>query len=64
MTAEKCPICEGTGRIMEGPDKPVSVPRDDTDEPLCHGCDGKGWIVFDPTVYITQPVIQYDVHAT
>lgn len=26
--AEKCPVCEGSGKV----------------ETKCHGCDGKGWV--------------------
>jgi len=29
MHAEKCPVCEGTGKY---------------EDRQCHGCDGKGWV--------------------
>ena len=54
--AEKCPICEGKGKI----------PRLDgwnCHEDACHGCDGKGWVsVFDeiiniPSVLSIEPIM-------
>ena len=33
MHAEKCPICEGSGKATVGKTK---FP--------CYGCDGKGWV--------------------
>jgi hypothetical protein len=51
MHAEKCPICEGKGK----------VPRIDgwnCHEDACHGCGGKGWVeVKDGPYYTIQPSI-------
>jgi hypothetical protein len=37
--AEKCPVCEGKGRLPDG--------KGDLDSAFakpCHGCSGKGWV--------------------
>lgn len=36
--AEKCPICGGSGRL------PDDGKTTDVKYPICHGCNGKGWI--------------------
>jgi len=35
--AEKCPVCNGTGRIENTGSTAVN-------EKSCHGCNGRGWI--------------------
>jgi len=48
--AEKCPICEGRGRLrtFEGDTESLSP---------CHGCDGKGWVsVQDEIVTVLSPL--------
>ncbi len=47
--AEKCPICEGSGvRWPNGnvcyEERPVRWIRKHRDLPICHGCNGKGWV--------------------
>jgi len=43
--AEKCPVCEGKGRI---PTEGYTVAEDDGRE--CHGCGGKGWVEVHDTI--------------
>ena len=38
--AEKCPICNGTGKIFK-----ESTTTAEGYEIVCHGCSGKGWVV-------------------
>ena len=46
--AEKCPVCNGTGKYLLEPDNR---------EIACYGCDGKGWIeVADSPYYTIQPI--------
>ena len=57
--AEKCPVCEGNGRIVEqitGEEAVCgfTVPYGTTRETIlsehtrqCHGCGGKGWVEVD-----------------
>ena len=57
MHAEKCPVCDGEGKI-ESELRPLCEPKE------CHGCNGKGWIeVQDESqqmvVYIPQPYQPY-----
>ena len=43
MKAEKCPVCDGSGKvaIRDGKlDTSAAAERDRT----CHGCGGKGWV--------------------
>ena len=36
--AQTCPICIGKGRL------PNDGKTTDATEPICHGCNGKGWV--------------------
>jgi len=49
MHAEKCPICEGSGKL---PDL-----MDESCYKVCHGCDGKGWVEVNdaPKGWISHP---------
>lgn len=38
--AEKCPICEGKGKIHGMNTDGQGMPLHET----CHGCNGKGWV--------------------
>ena len=39
--AQKCPVCGGTGKIVDQDDGPsTAAPQPRT----CHGCGGKGWV--------------------
>ncbi len=39
--AEKCPICDGNGKIVPVNDGTLTAgPMDG----ICHGCGGKGWV--------------------
>ena len=52
MHAEKCPICDGKGKIKKDDFKPL------IDSETCHGCGGKGWIEVQDdtkTIYIPYP---------
>ena len=40
MHAEKCPICEGKGAVID--DMNGYAPS--TNRVVCHGCGGKGWV--------------------
>jgi len=40
--AEKCPICEGSGRLPLPVEMGTTASR--PYDKLCHGCDGKGWV--------------------
>lgn len=44
--AEPCPLCHGTGQL----DTPEGGTR------VCHGCDGKGWVVVQGVGMVQQPV--------
>lgn len=46
--AEKCPVCEGEGRL-----KKVVGGGIGSEDLLCHGCDGKGWV----TVGVEYPIV-------
>lgn len=41
MHAEKCPICNGTGKYQIVKGLGITAPKDP--QP-CQGCNGKGWI--------------------
>lgn len=39
--AELCPVCKGSGKILQPIDSQCTgVPFSE----VCHGCDGKGWV--------------------
>lgn len=40
-TAQKCPVCEGKGRLPTGTSSSTGIPY----AAPCHGCQGKGWVV-------------------
>ena len=40
--AEKCPVCNGTGKISTG-NSSTAGPV----EEVCHGCGGKGWVTVE-----------------
>ena len=40
MSAERCPVCNGTGRYLVRPEPGLTSPGDKP----CHGCGGKGWV--------------------
>ena len=40
MHAEKCPVCDGEGKINQP--RPNSIPDHVFVE--CHGCNGRGWV--------------------
>ena len=43
MKAVLCPVCNGAGKLIETP------PKDSTSIApcltICHGCNGKGWVL-------------------
>lgn len=41
--AEKCPICEGNGKLL-AKDWPQICRPDGSPTITCHGCGGKGWV--------------------
>ena len=43
MHAEKCPVCNGTGKV---------------DDKQCHGCAGLGWVSVQDTYPIYYPPYQ------
>jgi DnaJ-class molecular chaperone len=56
MSAEKCPVCGGTGKYLPPPNPAVTqVPLEQT----CHGCGGKGWVETNSTypwnIYYPDP---------
>ena len=51
--AERCPVCDGTGKLPVFPSYSGSVPGPLTE---CHGCRGKGWVtVPDDSGYDVEP---------
>lgn len=51
MKAEKCPVCNGTGKYVP-PQDPYCTAV--VIEQPCHGCNGKGWVeVNESTIYPT-----------
>jgi DnaJ-class molecular chaperone len=48
--AEMCPVCQGTGRIPEENWSYVT----EINEILCHGCNGRGWVVVDDNMTYTN----------
>ena len=53
--AEKCPICEGSGRLPLPVEMGTTASR--PYDKLCHGCGGKGWVeVADSPYYTIQPL--------
>lgn len=42
--AEKCPVCDGNGKVVHIPDPNIVRP---IVEETCNGCGGKGWITVD-----------------
>lgn len=42
--AQLCPVCRGTGKVMEPIKGNFVVPNDDPPEVTCHGCGGTGWV--------------------
>lgn len=45
--SEKCPICNGSGKVTSVNDGiSTAVPMDI----ICHGCGGKGWIEIADTI--------------
>ena len=53
--AEKCPICEGSGRLPLPVEMGTSASR--PYDKLCHGCGGKGWVsVQDEIVTVLSPL--------
>jgi len=58
MQAVLCPVCNGSGRLLE-PNCPGStcsafISRD------CHGCGGKGWVSISDNVLIYSPQDEED----
>ena len=46
MKAQKCPVCNGTGKYKELLfNDTLATTSNPYIERLCHGCNGKGWIV-------------------
>ena len=45
MAAEKCPVCEGAGKLnnVPTPDELAQSNQYPT-HCTCHGCNGRGWI--------------------
>lgn len=43
--ADLCPVCKGTGKYTEY-NVYVGSNFNTTIERTCHGCDGKGWVIF------------------
>jgi DnaJ-class molecular chaperone len=41
MSAEKCPVCGGTGKFTQAPNPNTTCPMV---EQTCHGCGGMGWV--------------------
>ncbi len=42
MSAERCPVCGGSGKYFDPPSlTSVTVPEEGR---TCHGCGGKGWV--------------------
>jgi DnaJ-class molecular chaperone len=40
MSAQKCPVCNGSGFVCVNPNQVSDRPE----QKICHGCDGKGWV--------------------
>jgi hypothetical protein len=61
--AEKCPVCNGTGKVHEYPLE-VSTAANPTIR-TCHGCMGLGWVTIQenrtPPSYI-EPRAKDDFH--
>ena len=59
--AEKCPVCEGAGRLPDGKGETSSARGKD-----CNGCGGKGWVTVDdgsPSRPCWPPPPQLPIHA-
>ena len=41
--ADLCPVCKGTGKYREIVSYGTITAKF---EKTCHGCDGKGWVIF------------------
>ena len=58
MHADKCPVCDGTGRVSH-----ISIDGVGYGEPVtCNGCNGKGWVsVMDSPAELTSPGLFGDI---
>jgi len=46
--AEMCPVCQGKGKILENFPSDTAIR-----EVVCHGCNGRGWVVVNDTAAYT-----------
>ena len=56
--AERCPVCEGSGRAK------IGVIRGEDLTTICRGCDGRGWVTVrgvqdGPPVSVWLPHLSY-----
>ena len=57
--AEKCPVCEGSGKKFRDHETPATDKNAGSWYKPCHGCGGSGWItVQDEAVYIPSVWIE------
>lgn len=54
MYAQKCPICDGSGKIKRWGDNPKPTNPDDELGKRCHACDGRG-IIYVPSEKVVKP---------
>jgi DnaJ-class molecular chaperone len=47
--AEICPVCQGKGKILENFPSDTAIR-----EVVCHGCNGRGWVVVDNNITYTN----------
>lgn len=52
MHSEKCPVCNGKGKIKK---ELISISSWIT----CHGCNGKGWVEVQDSVYPPYVPVPY-----
>ncbi|GAH57382.1 unnamed protein product [marine sediment metagenome] len=51
-TTEICPVCKGSGKY-----KKDSLPDSISSPIVCHGCNGKGWVVIP--MFSPRPLCEY-----
>ena len=56
--AEKCPVCDGKGRVMVGGGRIKEYPTVEEYSTGCHGCQGEGWVTVEDSSPISYPFNQ------
>jgi len=55
--AEKCPVCDGTGKVQDNGPSGTSI-----DFKTCHGCGGKGFVVVADEKEFVPFLVLYPVY--